>query len=161
MTDYLPTQTVPTPSSAPAQTSSAPAQPASAPAPAPVAGRLQLLELSRRRFGEFPLPTGERVRFRSLSEGELSAYDNAIFERDPETDKVRVNPALQDNARARLIVLCLVDADGKPLLSDGDLEWVSSWDPEVALPLFEALRDHCGITAAVERQKKRAELKKN
>ena len=130
--------------------------------PVPIADRAALSALGRRRHDTFALPeSGLIVRFQSLSEIELSEYDNAPLKRDDENDKVIVDEEVQKTSRARLIILCLVDDDGKRILTDSDLDWVCSWDPKDTLPLSERLRDFCGITDAVERRRRREAAKKN
>lgn len=126
------------------------------------ADRAALSRLGQRRYNFMTLPVaGIVVRFQSLSEIELSEYDNAPIKRDDDNDKVTVDEAVQNTSRARLIILCLVDGDGKRILTDADLDWVCSWDPKDTLPLSEVLRDHCGITDAVERRRLREAAKKN
>ena len=118
--------------------------------PVPIADRAALSALGRRRHDTFALPeSGLIVRFQSLSEIELSEYDNAALKRDDENDKVIVDEEVQKTSRARLIILCLVDDDGKRILTKD------------TLPLSERLRDFCGITDAVERRRRREAAKKN
>ena len=126
------------------------------------ASRASLLALRNRRFGGLKLPvSGQWVRFRSLTDEELSAYDSALFARNQETGAVETIPERENDSRARLIVLTVCDNDGEPLFTDKDVELVAQFDPADILPLAEAIREHCGITAAIERRKQRESLKKN
>ena len=50
------------------------------------------------------------------------------------------------DARRRLIVLCLVDSEGKRLFSDGEASKLEDIDGEVTSLLFDAAKDHCGFS---------------
>lgn len=126
------------------------------------ASRQSLLSLCSRRIGRITLPiSGQLVRFRSLSEKEFSDYEAAGIIRDEETDKLKVDDARQRDARGRLLALAICDDLGKPIFTAEDVPALGEMDTAEALPLYEAVRDHCGLTAAVERRKAREAAKKN
>ena len=123
------------------------------------ADRASILAISPRRYGSIPLPvSGLEVRYRSLSEAEMTAYDNALFRRNQDNNEIEIDTDAERSMRARLIVLAVCDADGNRLLADEDVEQVANLDAADMLPLYEAINEHCGRKAAIERQK---DLKKN
>ena len=75
---------------------------------------------------------GKEVRIQNLSEFERSA-----IEVDAPSD-------LRD-LRARLIAACIVDADGDRIFSSGqgDIDFIASWDSAVAVPISDAINQHC------------------
>lgn len=118
-----------------------------------VASRQTFLAGCQRRYSTELLPvSGVTVRFQSLSEGEMSAYEMAEFKRDIDGNLlrdefgrlVRDEEAISDS-RGRLIVKCLVDAEGNRLLTDSDIEQVRLLDSEDTMHLYSVLRKHCGI----------------
>jgi hypothetical protein len=123
------------------------------------ADRAAILAISPRRYESITLPvSGLQIRYRSLSEAEMSAYDNAIFRRNVDTNEIEIDEDAERTMRARLIVLAVCDDDGNRLLTDADVPQVASLDAADILPLYEAINAHCGRKAAIERQK---DLKKN
>lgn len=126
------------------------------------ADRAALLGLAERRFGSFTLPvSGKKVRFRSLTELELSRFERALFVEDETADSgYRMEPGRLDDIRARLIVITVCDGEGELLFSEADVPAVSTFDPADLVPLYEQIQKHCGIADAAERRKRRAALKK-
>ena len=125
------------------------------------ASRAALLGLSARRFDSITLPrSGLAVRFRSLSDGEFSSFEDAAFERDDD-GKITVNDELQRNARTRLIILTVCDASGNLLFVDGDAPAVGEMDLDDSLALYDAIREHVGLTTAVKRRKAMEDRVKN
>lgn len=121
---------------------------------AELATRATFLGGLQRRYGELVLPVaGVAVRYQSLSEREMSVYELARWDRDEEGNLQASDEALR-TARARLIVLCLVDGDGNRLLTDADLEQVMLLDAVDMGALYDVLRDHCGIDRRVSAAKK-------
>jgi hypothetical protein len=51
------------------------------------------------------------------------------------------------NLRARLLVRCICDADGKRLFADGDVEQVAGLPARVIDPLFEVAQRLSGMGA--------------
>lgn len=127
------------------------------------ATRSDFLDGPKRRYTEFTCPaSGLVARIQSLREAEMSALEMAEFERDSVTDElirddagrlVRKEAAISDS-RARLIIATVVDADGKPLFAEGDLELLNELDAADSIGLYEAIRTHL-------RADKRDDAKKN
>jgi hypothetical protein len=98
--------------------------------------------VGRRRYEELTIPTsGLRVRIRSLTELELSRYQSATI---ASTGTGLKRSKLEDASR-RLIVLCLVDGEGNPLLRDRDVARLAEWDSADTSFLYEECAKHCGI----------------
>ena len=102
----------------------------------------------KRRYGTFTMmAAGLTVRYRSLSEAEFSAFEmDSLKQTD---DGLRTDEERLEDARQRLIVLCLCDGDGAQLLNAGDVEAVSQWDAGDTAALYDVLREHCGIAKRV------------
>jgi hypothetical protein len=103
---------------------------------------------SARRYTKCTLPTsGIECRLQSLSELERSEFEAANFDRDGN----RINGRFK-TAKARLICLCLVDEDGKPLLLPGDEQAVMQMDSADTSALWDACWKHIGydVKASIE-----------
>lgn len=113
------------------------------------------LASGRRRFDSMLLPvSGLAVRFRNLSEAEYAEFQMSAMHRteaglEDDDQKLR-------NIRARLIVLCLCDDEGNPVLNDSDVETIGRLDAGDSTALYDRLREHCGLN----RRKSLDELKK-
>jgi hypothetical protein len=104
--------------------------------------------------------TGEVFRYRSLSEREFASYEMDSLK---ETDEgLRTDETRLEDARQRLIVLCLCDGEGNRLLTDADVDAIGELDAGDTGALYDVLREHCGIAKRVrEAQAKREAAKKN
>lgn len=123
------------------------------------ASRDDLLTPSKRRFRDVTLPvSGQRVRIRSLMESEKEAFEAEMLTRDGSTSKARLR-----DARRRLVVLCLVDENGDPLLQPGDVDALSSLDGADVGHLADEIQVHVGFKAGdLEANARQAEaMKKN
>lgn len=126
------------------------------------ASRADLLAAAgKRRFDSLDLPIcGLTVRYRSLSELELSQFEMESLVAGPEgmqNDEEAVR-----NTRARLIVRCLVDDSGALLLNEADVDAVNGWDATDSALLYDRLRDFIGLSRRVrEAQAAKDEAKKN
>lgn len=106
------------------------------------ASRESLLSPAKRRFKDVLLPVSrKKVRIRSLFEGEKEAYEAEML--DKKGSGLRKDKLL--NARRRLIVLCLVDKDGTPILSNADLDALRNLDGADMATLQEECQSHCGF----------------
>lgn len=78
-----------------------------------------------RRFKDgIVLPVSGLVcRIRSLTKKELSEYSLAVLDARGKPKPLRIR-----DAENRLFVLCLVDADGNPLLAPADADLFNDWD---------------------------------
>jgi len=110
----------------------------------PLASREELFANAfRRRFKELTLPvSGLRVRIRSLSEPELSAYSCQPISAD---GAGKVRKARLEDATRRLICLSLADADGNRLLSDADAPSLAQWDSADTQYLRAAIAPFVGL----------------
>ena len=82
-----------------------------------------------------------RVRIRSLTEGEFSAYDNAVVGTRGQLRSDR----LKDASR-RLIVLCLVDGAGNRLLGKEHIAKLVGWDSTDIQYLYRECTTHVGTS---------------
>lgn len=80
------------------------------------------------------------VRIRNLTEGEKSKFENSIL-----TSKGSLSVSKLDLARCRLIALCVVDAQGRRLLSDADAEALLEKDGALTARIYDECRKHCGF----------------
>jgi len=110
-----------------------------------IATREQLLDKlgrEKRRYRDVDLPVcGATVRIRSLTEGELSAYQRKMFAKNGRG----FDGEAMKTANRRLFVLCLVDEQGTPLLGGHDAEQLTNMDSADSSTLYEACAEHCGI----------------
>jgi hypothetical protein len=121
--------------------------------------RETLLQPMARKFRDVPLSNGETDRIRNLNELELAQFRTATLVKDDkgelQTDlaKVRTQPR-------RLIVMCSVDADGNPKLSESDIPALGKVDGRIIAELYRACQEHCGLVeevAAAENAEKNLE----
>ena len=112
-----------------------------------LATRETFLRPAQRRHREVTLPTtGETVRLQSLTELERTTYENSRFGRDG-----KLLPGRLEDGKARLICLCVVDADGKPLLKPGDERIIlENMDSADSAFLYDVCWDHVGFSATVK-----------
>lgn len=83
------------------------------------------------------------VRIRSLNEAERSEFETDCVTEDLGADRVR----LQD-AKRRLIVACVVDKQGNPILNDDDVADLGQVDGAVIGQIYNAARKLCGFSEA-------------
>ena len=94
------------------------------------------------RYKTLDLPvSGRKVRIRSLSERELSAYTTATISRKG----VGMRRARLEDANRRLIAMVLVDAAGNRLLSDRDAGKLADWDSADSSYLYDEAAGHVGL----------------
>lgn len=103
--------------------------------------RTDFLKPATRRYKNVTLPvSGNLCRIRSLMEGEKEAYEAATLSASGGVRKDRL-----ENARRRLIVLCLVDDNGDPLLTAGDLDTLKTLDGADMATLQNEIMEHVGF----------------
>lgn len=107
------------------------------------ADRDSLLKNTARRFGVYPLPSGGKVRVRNLTELERQEYELAALDRKGQL----VREGLR-TSKCRLIVLCVVDGEGNPILSDADIPVLQQQDSLITNALADICQSHCGISDA-------------
>lgn len=106
-----------------------------------LATREHLLAAPKRRFAEVEIPGWGTVRIRSLSELERSRFEASIRDK-----RGQVSASKLIDLKCRLIVLCVVDTDGNPILSNNDIEQLRQQDSRLTNLLTEKIQEHCGIT---------------
>lgn len=88
------------------------------------ATREQFLRPAERRYKDVELPiSGLKVRIRSLMELEKEQYESETMNR-----KGGLRQDMLKNARRRLVVLCLSDENGSPLLTPNDVDALGKLD---------------------------------
>jgi len=105
------------------------------------ANRDILLRAPVRRFKVLDIPGWGRFRIRSISELERSRFEASIRDKHG-----NVSPTKLIDLKCRLIVLCVVDVDGNPLLTNSDIEQLRQQDSRYTNALVDAIQEHCGIT---------------
>lgn len=105
--------------------------------------REAILTPLKRRFHEVDIPGWGTFRVRSLNELERSRFEASIRDKQGRV----VNSKLVD-LKCRLIVLCVVDEHGDPLLTDADTAALRQQDSKYTNLLVEEIQKHCGISDA-------------
>lgn len=108
-----------------------------------LATRESLLANTARRFEIFELPDGSKVRVRSLTELERQKYELASLSKKGELLQSRLL-----TMKCRLIVLCIVDADGNPVFTDADVSALQEQDSQLTNALADVCQHHAGISDA-------------
>lgn len=93
-----------------------------------------------RRFKVVTLPSGRQVRIRSLRESEKARFEASVLTRKGEfsINKIR-------EQRARLIIECVVDQEGRPLFSEEHLAELLQQDGAEMARLYDECRTFCGF----------------
>lgn len=89
--------------------------------------------------------SGMVVRIRSLTDKEYSAYEMAVVNARRRGGGIR-EERMKD-ASCRLIVLCLVDANGNQLATKKHVAAIGDWDLADSRYLYDACVEHCGINS--------------
>ncbi len=100
---------------------------------------------AKRRFKTLaPTPvSGMRFRITSLTAGEFARHERAVF-----SSKGKVIPARVEDVSERLIVLCVVDADGNRLMTRADVQNIKDkWDAADTQFMYEECAIHIGVDA--------------
>lgn len=84
-------------------------------------------------------------RIRNLNEPEKAEHECYSMGTDGGFEKKK-----HKTHRRRLLLLCLVDEDGKPFLKSEDLGAMSGADPAVISQLYLACHKHCGFAKEEE-----------
>lgn len=105
------------------------------------ATRDTILQPLKRRFTDVTIPEWGKFRIRSLTELERSRFEASIRDK-----KGQVNNTKLIDLKCRLIVLCVVDDAGDPLLTNSDIDVLRNQDSQATNLLVDAIQGHCGIT---------------
>lgn len=103
-------------------------------------GREEFLAPQQRRYATVTMPGFGMVRIQSLTEREKSDFETAAM-----TVKGGLSRRKLEEARRRLIVLCIVDANGNRLLTEQDMPTLENLDGAVSTRIYDECRRHCGF----------------
>ncbi len=109
--------------------------------------RGDLLKKAVRRYLEFTIVLGgenKTCRIQSLTEKERSDYEAAMQLATGKRDRA----AKMRDAKRRLIVLCVVDGEGVPLLTMADVKELENADSQVTSIIFNKCIEHVGFSDA-------------
>ena len=95
-----------------------------------------------RRFQNVTIPGLGEVRIRSLRERERSKFEAMNLD---ENGKPNLERLL--DAKRRLIVMSVVDAEGSPILTAEDVDALADLDSGIVSRLCDEISKHSGITA--------------
>lgn len=84
---------------------------------------------------------GGSVRMRGLTGSERDAYESSLFQQRGEKRILRT-----ENARARLVAMCLVDDSGQRMFSDSEVKELGKKSGKVLDRLFDEARKLSGLT---------------
>lgn len=102
----------------------------------------ELFRPSVRRYRVVTLPvSGLNVRIQSLTEREVSEYQSEALKKGGNG----LNPARIKDAGPRLIVRCVVDANGNRIMNCAHVARILEWDSADSNALHRECMDHCGI----------------
>lgn len=111
--------------------------------------REKLLAKAREKRPLLPVQAfGEDLFVRRMSGRERDAYETSLVE--VRGNKRSVNLT---NLRARLAVLCLVDADGKRIFTDADADELGHGDCTELNKVYEAAKDWNGLDRVEDAEK--------
>ena len=100
-------------------------------------GRDLFIRPALRRYRAFDVQDFGRVRIRSLTERELSAYQAGFLDKHGEPSSKRIA-----EMRRRIIALCVVDSEGTRLLTDQDADAIGNGDSAVMGCIQEEIQEH-------------------
>lgn len=101
--------------------------------------RDELLGITARRYRDVTIGN-LHFRIRNLTDGEKSDFEAAVLNSEGKFSLAKIK-----RQRRRLIVACLVDAEGQPLLQPGDEALLERVDGAVTSRLYDECRVHCGF----------------
>jgi hypothetical protein len=106
--------------------------------------KAEILGKDRKKFIDVPVKEWEgSVRLQELSASDRDMWESESFNVAPDGSTAKFNPK---HARARLIVRCLVDEQGKRLFTDDEVAAVGSLSASTIQKLFNKARTLNAIT---------------
>lgn len=103
----------------------------------------QILAADRKKSVDVPVKEwGGSVRLQELSASDRDMWENESFALDAE-GRPKFNPK---HARARLVVRCLIDGEGKRMFTDDEVASIGSLSAATVQKLFNAARKLNAIT---------------
>ena len=103
-------------------------------------GREAFMKPAERRYQTVDINGFGAVRIQSLNEKEWAEFEMSAVASKGGIIRKRV-----EDARRRLIALCVVDEAGNRLLSNADVPSLENLDGSVAAHLFDTCQKHCGF----------------
>ena len=85
------------------------------------------------------------IRLRGMSSAERDAFEMSMLEKAPD-GTLREKKDFLKNARARLLVRCIVGDDGERLFSDDEADDLGAKDGRVLNKLWDVARKLCGLS---------------
>ncbi len=103
--------------------------------------REQIADVDDVDYDVVPCPEwGGDVRIRSIRGTQRDAYEQSLVEQRGNSRQMNLR-----NARAKLIILCAVDAEGRPLFTSEDLRMLGAKNAKPLDRLFDACRVIAGL----------------
>lgn len=100
-----------------------------------------ILQRKPRRYRDVEVDGWGKFRIRSITEAERSRFEASIRDKNGQ-----VSSSKMVDLKSRLIVLCVVDANGDPLLQNSDIAVLREQDSRFTNELVEAIQAHCGYS---------------
>jgi hypothetical protein len=105
------------------------------------AKREAILARKPRRIKTVEIPGWGKFRIRSLTELERSRFEATIRDKSGQVSSTKMI-----DLKCRLIVLCVVDENSDPLLTNADIEELRQQDSMLTNALVEEIQAHCGYS---------------
>lgn len=97
---------------------------------------------AKRRYRNVHLPVcNSTVRIRSLTEGELSRWQQRLLRKDGRS----LDPSAARAANRSLFALCMVDDNGDRLMADNESANLADMDSADSSKLYEEIQEHLGV----------------
>lgn len=94
---------------------------------------------------------GGTIRIRSASAAELEAYDRSLVQTVVENDQVSTRENYE-NSKARLLVICVVDEQGRRIFNDRDANWLGKKSAKAVERVFEQICELSGRTRRARKE---------
>jgi hypothetical protein len=104
--------------------------------------RDQIIAADDREFDTVDVPEwGGTVRLSSITGGQRDEYEAGLIDERGKDRRMNLR-----NARAKLLVLCIVDETGAPMFTREDIGRLSRKNAKPIDRLFDRCRELCGLT---------------
>lgn len=104
--------------------------------------REAILEADDVEYDEIDVPEwGGSVRLKSIRGNQRDAYEASIVTQNGTDSKINLR-----NARAKLIVMCAIDEDGRPLFTSEDISALGRKNAKPLDRLFDACQKLAGLS---------------
>ncbi|MEU3281768.1 hypothetical protein [Streptomyces antibioticus] len=113
----------------------------------------QILEADDTKTEPVDIPAwGGEVLVRGLTGAERDAYEASIQQIRPKPDGTKEVVLVRDNARAKLLVKCLVDEEGNRLFKDTDAPALGKKNGAILDKLYDVAAELSGMGDAAEKE---------